>query len=322
MDVEVLLPQRGMGMKEATIVHWHVKVGDAVNEGDKLVDVESSKASDEILAPVSGVVTRIEYQEDEEAEVGEVLAVISSGGAVQAPDTNLIAPAVPSRIDEKPPVHEAQLSQYRRVTADRMYSSLQTTAQLTLHTSVDVSETVRRREILKASSGITYTDIFIRLTANALKKHPIFCAAWQDDRLVYNLSANVGLAVDTEDGLVVPVIKNADQKSLQEIHELAARLIEKAGHNTLTTEDLSGGVFTLTNLGKTYVDHFTPILNPPETGILGIGRIRKQVIPVGDEIVVHPVLGLSLTFDHRVVDGKPAAAFLNDICAALESADF
>ncbi len=324
MDVEVLLPQRGMGMKEATIVHWHVKEGDAVQEGDNLVDIESSKAADEILAPSSGIVSRINFDEDEEVEVGEILAVITpfEAGESPSPERGVVEAKTDNPPEQEPVETEPAVSHLRRVTAERMHFSLQSSAQLTLQTSVDILETVKRRELLKAEAGITYTDILIRITAGALLKHPAFCMSWEDDRLIRRSAINIGVAIDTADGLVVPVIKHADQKSLIEIHAKVAELVDKANQGKLNTDDLSGGTFTVTNLGKSCVDYFTPILNPPEAGILGVGRISDHVVPDGDEIRIRPQLGLSLTFDHRVVDGKPAAVFLTDICAALEAADF
>ena len=314
MVTEILLPQRGMGMKEATIVHWYVKEGDYVEQGTKLVDFEFSKATDEIVSPVSGFVTEIRYEENEEVEVGEILALLSSEAETTVPEIKKETGDEPQKIQE--PVAQAsgvasllEMTRIRQMTADKMLLSVQNTAQLTLQADADVTETVKRREALKLETGVTYTDILVSVVAQTIKKHPKFSTIWEDGKLFQSSQVNIGVAVDIEDGLVVPVVFDADQKSLQEIHRLVSELAEKARTGGLTSADLSGGVFTITNLGKSRVDHFTPILNPPETGILGIGRIAKRALVVQDEIAIRSVMGLSLTFDHRVVDGSSCRCF-------------
>jgi pyruvate dehydrogenase E2 component (dihydrolipoamide acetyltransferase) len=325
MAVEVLLAQRGMGMTEAIIVAWYVKEGDWVEEGDVLLEVESSKATEEINAPASGTVAEIRFEEGDEVEVGEVLAIIRG-----ADESEIDVPSEPREKPQEQPEEEAvqlspdtvPLTTIRRLTAERMWQSLQTTAQLTLHTEVDVAAAVERREALKVDAGITYTDILVWVVARALRNHPVVNGAWSEEGILISEGVNVGVAVALEEGLIVPVVKDADQKSLVEIHQEVAALIDRARAGKLTAEELSEGTFTITNLGMHRVDHFTPILNPPETAILGVGRIVRKPVAYGDGVSVRPVVGLSLTFDHRVVDGAPAAAFLDDLCAELEKATF
>jgi pyruvate dehydrogenase E2 component (dihydrolipoamide acetyltransferase) len=324
MAIEIFLPQRGMGMSEATVVSWHIKEGDHVEEGDKLVDVESSKATDEIASPVSGIVTKIFYQENDEVEVGAILALVTPldemgsmpGGEEKVDGGVEPVRAASTRMENK------EMTRVRQLTAQRMWESLQKSAQLTLFADVDMTETVSKREALKSETGLTYTDILIKVVADTLGRHPEINSYWKDGRIFPFEQINIGIAVDMDDGLVVPVIKNAGQKSLQEIHILFTKLVEKARQGTLVSEDISDGTFTVSNLGKYRVDHFTPILNPPETGILGVGRITKKALVVHDEIAIRSVMGLSLTFDHRVVDGVPAAAFLEEICSILEESAF
>jgi len=143
----------------------------------------------------------------------------------------------------------------------------------------------------------------------------------EKDQIKIFEDVNVGVAVATEAGLVVPVIHNADRKSLKEVSSALKELVEKAREGKLTREKLSGGTFTVTNLGMFGVDVFTPIINPPETAILGVGRIVEKPVVVGKEIVVKPVMHLSLSFDHRVVDGVPAAQFLQKVKEIIESSE-
>lgn len=325
MTVEVLLAQRGMGMSEATIVAWYVEEGDRVEEGDLLLEVESSKATEEINAPASGIVAEIKFEADDEVEVGEVLAIIR-----EADEPEIETPSEAKEELQEQPVPQAEpaptdtlpLTTIRRLTAERLWHSLQATAQLTLHTEVDVTSAVERREALKVEAGITYTDILVKVVAGALRDHPIVNGTWSDEGIVLSKSINIGVAVALEEGLTVPVVKDADQKSLLQIHQELAAFVDSARNGKLTAEELSGGTFTITNLGMYRVDHFTPILNPSETAILGVGRIVKKPAVFEDQLAIRSILGLSLTFDHRVVDGAPAAAFLDEICAALEEANF
>ena len=325
MSTEMLLPQRGMGMSEATIVSWKKEEGEYVEEGETLVVVEFGKATEELPAPASGVVSKIMAAPQQEVKVGSVLAVIeaaekpaASAPAETAPASEQPTPAAPE-VDRP---RRVPLSTNRRIVAERMYESLQSTAQLTLHTEVDVTRTVEKREAMKAEFNLSYPAIVVKVVAEALKAHPLLNAVWDGDAIVYPPHINIGVAVALEEGLIVPVVRDAAQKSLSEIQAEITILAESARQSRLGSEALEGGTFTVTNLGNYGVDHFTPILNSPETAILGLGRIARRPAVVEDRITPRWLMGLSLTFDHRVVDGAPAAAFLRDVSRALEEAQF
>jgi pyruvate/2-oxoglutarate dehydrogenase complex dihydrolipoamide acyltransferase (E2) component len=324
MPIEVLLPQRGMGMSEATIVRWHKAEGERVQEGEILVEVESSKVTEEIAAPASGSVSRILFAEGDQAEPGSILAIIEPAGMLSTP----VAPQNESRlpIERKAPEpvsgQRLPISPIRRRTAQRLLESVQTTAQVTLYSEVDTTRTVEKRDALKSQMDISFTDIVVAVAASALRNHPRLNAVWTEDGMALQEHINIGIAVALEDGLLVPVITEADKKSLKEIHAQAEALIEKARKGDLTRAELSDGTFSVTNLGMYRIDAFTPILNPPQTAILGVGRIAKKPLVVNDTIQIGYLMGLSLTFDHRVVDGAPAAAFLDEVGAALEEAKF
>jgi pyruvate dehydrogenase E2 component (dihydrolipoamide acetyltransferase) len=311
-----------MGMSEATIIHWYVNEGESINQGDPLVDIESSKSSETIEAPVTGVVSQIFYQVDEDAEIGQVLAIIVGADEASAPvppEPETVAPTAP---EVESSFIEHPLSPIRRRTAQRMVASLQEAAQLTLHTEVDVTATVERRRLIKAETDVTYTDILVKVVASALRQHPQLNAMWGETGIRTGGPVNIGVAVALIEGLVVPVIKDADRLSLVEIHAAAQELAEKVRSGEFTPDDVSGGTFTITNLGMHGIDWFTPILNPPESGILGVGRIIRKPAVVDDQILAREMMGLSLTFDHRVVDGAPAAEFLADISSDLVEARF
>lgn len=205
----------------------------------------------------------------------------------------------------------------RKVIAERMHHSLQGSAQLTITSEVDVSQLIDRRQEVRHEFGVTYTDFIVQACAHALKQHPRMNASLENDRLRLNSQIHVGLAVALDEGLIVPVIRDADQKSLKEIAAEARTLAEKARAGQLKLEEVSDGTFTVSNLGMYAVDAFTPILNTPQTGILGVGRIVEKPALYRGEITKRSTLVLSLTFDHRVIDGAPAGAFLQTVSDLL-----
>ena len=206
----------------------------------------------------------------------------------------------------------------RGIIAERMTLSLQTNASVTLHTEVDATAFVELRGMLNdklqaREVSLTYTDLLVKVIANALREHPRLNATLTDEGIHLLQEINIGVAVALEDGLVVPVVRNADTERLSEISTQVKDFAERARSNQLTPGELQGGTFTITNLGNFGIDAFTPIINPPESAILGVGRILKKPVVHEDEIVVRSMLTLSLTFDHRVVDGAPAAQFLQTV---------
>jgi pyruvate dehydrogenase E2 component (dihydrolipoamide acetyltransferase) len=212
----------------------------------------------------------------------------------------------------------------RRVIARRMVESGHTTAPLTLATEADATELVAVRERMKAAiapRGVvvpTYTDLMVKLTAVGLQEHPLLNAVWNEDEIIVPAGVHIAVAVDTEAGLLVPVIRDVPDKSIQQIAEESRSLAELAQARQLGPDDLQGGTFTITNLGTYGIDTFTPIINLPQCAILGVGRIMAKPAVHDGEVVPRHMMALSLTFDHRVVDGGPAARFLNTIREYVE----
>ena len=214
----------------------------------------------------------------------------------------------------------------RKVIAERMMQSVQNTAPVTLTTSIDATNLVNLRNQFKMTSASqpatmlpSFTDFIIKLTAIALKQHPVLNSRWEEDELKTISAIHIGFAVDTEAGLLVPVLHDLERLSIRELARNSKELIERARNRQLTASQMQGGTFTVTNLGSFGIDAFTPIINLPECAILGIGRIEKRAAVVGEKIEVREMMTLSLTFDHRVVDGAPAARFLQTLTQGIEN---
>jgi len=213
----------------------------------------------------------------------------------------------------------------RKSVADNMYASLQNTAQLTCFTEVDVTEMVRFLELVRKeyrkdeSVRVSYNDIIIYVTARILKRFPIMNSTLVGDEILLHDSVNMGIAVALPEGLIVPVLQDADGKGLLQIAREVRELARKAREGTLGVDEVTNGTFTITNVSMFDVDGFTPILKPPETGILGIGRIKEKAAVHEGEIAIRSMMFLSLTFDHRVVDGAPANDFLGTVARYLQN---
>jgi pyruvate dehydrogenase E2 component (dihydrolipoamide acetyltransferase) len=242
--------------------------------------------------------------------------------AVPAPAA-ILAPA-PAPLPEAEIVKRVPLTGVRKIIAERMAASVHTTARVTLMTEVDATEFVAARTRLKAAVekawGFApgYNDLLAKIVASGLRQFPYMNARITPDAIEYLGHVNMGMAVDTERGLLVPVIRDADRKTLREFGSEFRAMVERARGSKSLPDDLSGGSFTITNLGMYDVDAFTPVINMPEAAILGVGRIVDKVVPYQGQPAIRPMLTLSLVFDHRLVDGAPAARFLQYIKQVVE----
>jgi len=232
--------------------------------------------------------------------------VVQAASAVSKPATETLTP----------------LTNVRKLTAARLAESARTVVPVTLTTDVDATELVRLRKQIASdlsASGLrvpTYNDLMLKLVAVALGEHPALNASYTDAGIVRHAEAHIGIAVDAERGLLVPVVRDVGSKSLRQIAAESARLIEEVRAGTVRANDLRGGTFSLSNLGMYQIDAFTPVVNLPECAILGIGRIQARPVVIDEEaetVAVRRMMALSLTFDHRAVDGGPAARFLNRV---------
>ena len=232
------------------------------------------------------------------------------------------APAVQGADTE---YQDVKLPNIRKVIAKSMFQSLSTMAQLTHTTSFDATCIMNFRKGLKAAPeqlqvpNITLNDIILFAASRVLPKHPDLNAHFLEDKMRYFRHVNLAIAVDTPRGLMVPTLMRAEEKSLKEIAAEAKALAAACQDGSINPDLLQGASFTVSNLGTLGIEHFTPVINPPQTGILGVDCIVERVRTVDGQITVYPAMGLSLTYDHRALDGAPASRFLQDMRAALEN---
>ncbi len=224
---------------------------------------------------------------------------------------------------EPSPVKVIPFEGMRKLIADNMHASLQNAAQLTAFTEVDVTEMVRFRDLMRAeykkddSVKISYNDIIVMATARALMRHRIMNSTLVGEEILVHDSVHLGIAVALSEGLIVPKLRNAEKKNLLQIAREVRQLAQNAREGALSVEDVTDGTFTISNVSMLDMDGFTPVLNPPETGILGVGRVIEKPAVYNGEIAIRHMMTLSLTFDHRVVDGAPAMTFLKDLARRL-----
>lgn len=225
-------------------------------------------------------------------------------------------------VDERKARNVVPFEGIRRIIAENMVKSHLTAAQVTLAVAVDMGELMEYRrkanENLLERERLSVTDFLIKATACALERYPYMNATLCQEGIKELEEINIGVAVATEKGLFVPVIREANRKTLGQISAELKKLVQKARRDKLLPDDLEGGTFTISNLGMYAVDIFTPIINPPETAILGAGRTVDTPVVFQGQICIRPIMHLSLSFDHRLVDGAPAAAFLTYLKDLLE----
>ncbi|RPI87398.1 MAG: 2-oxo acid dehydrogenase subunit E2, partial [Chloroflexi bacterium] len=214
----------------------------------------------------------------------------------------------------------ASLKGLRGIIAARLSGSWIERPQVTLTTEADATSLVEMRKQIQEEWGVkvSYNAFLVKLAAKALKEFPYMNSQLTPAGIKIQPEINIGLAVDTERGLMVPVVRRADKKSLYEINEDLQGLAQRAADGRSLPDELSGGTFTITNLGVFEIDAFTPIVNPPECAILGVGRIVSKPVGLNGQVVLREMMGLSLSFDHRLVDGAPAARFLQRIKTLIE----
>jgi pyruvate dehydrogenase E2 component (dihydrolipoamide acetyltransferase) len=246
-------------------------------------------------------------------------------GKITKEDVQRVLAARKPALEAIPVVRSIPFAGMRRSIAQNMHASLHNTAQLTAFVEVDVSEMVRFRNMVRdalrsdESAKVSYNDILILAVSRALKRHPVMNSTLVGEEILLHAAVNIGIAVALAEGLIVPVLRNADRMGLLEIARGSRELVRKAREGTLSVDEVTGGTFTITNMSMFQIDGVTPILRPPETGILGVGRIKEKPAVFNGQIAIRSMMFLSLTFDHQVVDGAPANQFLGTVAAYLEN---
>jgi pyruvate dehydrogenase E2 component (dihydrolipoamide acetyltransferase) len=254
-------------------------------------------------------------------ELGVDLSKISGtgpGGTISGEDVQRAAESQKAAPQPAAPAAPAALSSIARLMAERTTQSWTTAPHFFLVREIDASGLIAARE--KHGKAITHTDLLVALVARALVKHPKMNASWTGNAIHLNPSVNISIAIAVKDGVVGAVIPNADTASLAGISAKRQDLAERARAGRLHPPDVTGGTFTISNLGMFGVDAFSAIITPPQAAVLAVGRIADRVVPVNGQPAIRPILTMTLSSDHRVVDGAQAAAFLKDVAEALTSA--
>lgn len=266
----------------------------------------------------SGRITREDLLAALPASTAESMAIQSSASGTEG------LPGAGRSLEPGLTGHVVPLGRKRRVTAEKMALSARTVARITLTLEADMAEVIKLREDLSPTYErqhgvhLSYNDLLVLVVARALREHPHLNARWTQQGILLIDQVNVGVAVAVEDGLVVPVVKDAQTKTLAEIASSVEGLLSRAREGRLSLEDITGGTFTITNLGMFGIESFAPLVNPPEAAILGVGKIEEKPVVRGGQIVARPRMALALSVDHRVVDGAPAAQFLVRVQQLLE----
>ena len=257
------------------------------------------------------------------ADLGIDLSAVNAHGRVLAQD--ILAYLESTREKAEPAAADAReetkpMSGMRKAIARNMLASVQTSPTVTFNLGIDMSEMKRYREQLKAKEiKVSYTDLLVKFVSKALTEFPLLNCSVEDNKIIYKHYVNMGVAVALDNGLVVPNITDADKKSLTEISAEVKELAKLAREGKLPPEKLRGGTFTITNLGMYGIESFTPIINQPEVAILGVNTMEDKVVVRNGEMVIRPIMNLSLTADHRVVDGSVAAQFLQRVKSLMEN---
>jgi pyruvate dehydrogenase E2 component (dihydrolipoamide acetyltransferase) len=318
-------------------------------EGEALPEFEASKTDVPKEAPTPAAAVRSERKEHRERifaspvarkiaqEKGVDLSLLKGSGpdgritrtdvltAAERVQTERVRPSGPT---QKPEDKVIPLKGIRKIIAQRMTDSFQNTPHFYLSVEVDMSAVQELKERVKdevekrAKVRLTLTDILVKVAASALKEHPIINSRFEGDQIRLLEEINVGVAIALEDGLIVPVVHRADQKSLAEIASAIRSITRRAKRGKLSLEDVGGGTFTLSNMGMLGIDKINPIINPPECSILGVGRTVEKPVVRGGEIKIKPMAWFTLSSDHRVVDGAAAGLFLSHIRKIIETPAF
>ncbi|GAB4436358.1 MAG: 2-oxoglutarate dehydrogenase complex dihydrolipoyllysine-residue succinyltransferase [Anaerolineae bacterium] len=408
MAVEIVVPELGESIVEATVSRWLKRQGEPVSLGEAVVELETDKVNLEVPAAQAGILASIKRQEGEDVQIGDVLGVIEAAPAGAAPPSPPAKPSASAGEAEKAtplakrmaqsagldlaqiphpeaeeritkrdveryldgqkealrqaqdkaeakaeakegqmeakakPVAKApdvlplptgeragreervRMSRRRRTIAQRLVEAQHTAAMLTTFNEIDMSAVMelrqRRQETFQKRHGIKlgFMSFFVKATVGALKQFPLLNAEIEGDEIIVKHYYDIGMAIGAEEGLVVPVIREADRLTFAEIEQMIGQYVEKAQSGTLSLEDLRGGTFSITNGGVYGSLLSTPILNPPQVGILGLHKIEKRPVALNEQVAIRPMMYVALSYDHRIVDGREAVQFLVRVKELIE----
>jgi 2-oxoglutarate dehydrogenase E2 component (dihydrolipoamide succinyltransferase) len=358
MAVELKVPALGESVTEVEIGPWLKSEGDTVNKDDNVVTLESEKATVELPSPVSGTLGKIVKRTGDKAAVGEVIALIEASAGPRpeakpapkpekpgtqapppAPAPVVAAPLAPAPMPAIPLAsapaarpagasdrqeEAVPMSLLRRTVAQRLVEAHRTMAMLTTFNEIDLSAVIALRrqyqETFTQKYGVKlgFMSFFIKAAVEALKAVPQVNASLRGNDILYHHYYDIGVAIGGGKGLVVPVLRNAEKMSFAEVEMAVAGLAARAKASQLKPEELQGGTFTITNGGVYGSLLSTPIINPPQSAILGMHAIQDRPVAVDGNVVVRPMMYVALSYDHRLVDGREAVTFLVQIKEMIE----
>jgi 2-oxoglutarate dehydrogenase E2 component (dihydrolipoamide succinyltransferase) len=338
MPVELVVPSVGESITEVEIGDWLKKPGEPVNQDDPLVVIETEKATVELPAPTSGTITSTLKNKGEKASVGDVIGYMEPNGAGAQKTSRPAAPPSPAEVsvESKPSTtpatttasgREEQLipmTPIRRRIAERLVEAQKSAALLTTFNQADMSAVMSLRKQhqdtfqAKHQIKLGLMSFFVKAAVEALKAIPQLNAEVRSHDIVYRNYYDIGIAVGGGKGLVVPVLRNAERMSFAEIEKTIADFGRRAQANQLKVDELQGGTFTISNGGIYGSMLSTPIVNPPQSGVLGLHAIEDRPVARDGEVVIRPMMYLALTYDHRIVDGREAVTFLKRIKDIIE----
>ena len=328
----IRMPQKGLSEDSAILSKWYVKEGDTVKTGDYLFAIETGKATFDVESEQDGTVLKCIGEEGDEIAVKEIVCVVGKPGepfslggkAAPAAEAAPAAAAAPAAEAEFETVKNTHL---RKLIARNMHDSLSNMAQLTHNSFADVTAMQKLRARIKAEGekaglpGISLNDMVIFAVSRTILDFPALNAHYSDNEMKLFKHANIGVAVDTDRGLLVPTIMHADEMSLAEISLKMKELAAECRSGSISPDKLTGASFTVSNLGAFGVTTFTPIINPPQTGILGVCNIETRIRMKNGQPEFYPTMNLSLTYDHRALDGAPASRFLQALANNIANFD-
>ena len=347
-EVAIKVPAAGDSITSATVAAWAVADGSFVNKGDVMVTLDTDKVSSELEAEVSGTI-KITVPEGEEVDIGATLGSLTTGAAPASAATpapaqaqpqaaaapapsapapvaeRKVAPAPAAPKSEEGRVSRKKMTPLRRKIAQHLVNAQQTAAILTTFNEADMSAVMKLRKqvqedfIAKHGVKLGFMSFFVKAVVQALKEIPSINARIDGTDIITNHFFDIGVAIGTEKGLVVPVLRDCDKKSFAQIEQDILDYAIKARDGKIGFEDLSGGVFTVSNGGVYGSLLSTPILNPPQSGILGMHTIQQRPMAVNGEVKILPMMNLAMSYDHRLVDGKEAVTFLISIKNSIEN---
>ena len=346
--MDVIVPVLGESVVEATVSKWIKKKGDYVEVDDPIVELETDKVTLEVPASITGILENTVVSEGDTVEVGALLGTIIAGEKQDKKEEVSEEVEVKDVEKEKPITNKLEvksnnqitenirnednvnleeripMSRLRQAIARRLKEAQNNAAMLTTYNEVDMSALMEMRknyqESFEKKNGVRlgYMSFFVKASIDALSEFPAVNAEIDGNDIIYKNYYNIGVAVGTSQGLVVPVLKNADKMSFGETEATIAEFGKRAKEGNLAMSDMAGGTFTISNGGVYGSLMSSPILNPPQSGILGMHKIQKRPVAIGDNIEIRPMMYLALSYDHRIIDGREAVSFLVRIKEIIE----